>query len=95
MIKLSKEREAFVEKVAAFVDKNYPKKLRDKQKNRQEFTREDYKLWHGILDDAGWGAVHWPKEYGGTGWDELDNYLFFSTLVKKMRIKFYHLESIC
>ena len=83
MIKLSKEREAFVEKVATFVDKNYPKKLRDKQKNRQEFTREDYKLWHGILDDAGWGAVHWPKEYGGTGWDELDNYLFFSTLVKK------------
>ena len=83
VIKLSKEREAFVEEVAAFVDKNYPKKLRDKQRNRQEFTREDYKLWHGILDDHGWGAVHWPKEYGGTGWDELDNYLFFSTLVKK------------
>ena len=83
MITLSKERADFVKQVSDFVDNNYPKKLREKQKNRQEFDQSDYKLWHGILADAGWGAVHWPKEYGGTGWDELNNYLFFSTLVKK------------
>ena len=80
---LPKSRQEFVNEVCDFVDQHYPKTLREKQKNRIEFDRDDYKLWHGILDQSGWGAVHWPKEHGGTGWDEWNNYLFFSTLVHK------------
>ena len=83
VLDLPKDRAAFVAEVSDFVDKHYPKSLRQKQFNRQEFTQADYKKWHGILAKAGWGACHWPVEYGGTGWDEWNNYLFYSTLVKK------------
>ena len=83
IIPLPEERAAFVAQVSDFIDHKYPKSLRNKQAKRQEFTRVDYQRWHGILAKAGWGACHWPVEYGGTGWDEWNNYLFYSTLVKK------------
>ena len=83
VLELPKERSDFVAEVSSFIDTNYPQSLRDKINNRQEFTKKDYKLWHGILAKAGWGACHWPVEYGGTGWDEWNNYLFYSTLVRK------------
>ena len=83
MIELPKERAEFVKEVSDFVDHHYPKSLRNKQQNRKDFSRADYKRWHGILDKAGWGACHWPVAYGGTGWDEWNNYLFYSTLVQK------------
>lgn len=83
VLELPQERAEFVDKIASFVDEKYPKKLREKQHNRQDFDQSDYKLWHGILAKSGWGAVHWPEKHGGTGWDEWNNYLFFSTLVKK------------
>lgn len=82
-LQLPKERADFVTKVSNFIDKNYPQSLREKIHNRKDFTREDYKLWHRILAKAGWGACHWPVQYGGTGWDEWNQYLFYSTLVRK------------
>lgn len=79
---LSKEDQDFVDKIAHFIDENYPESLRRKQKMRQAFDQSDYKLWHGILAKKGWGAVHWPKAYGGTDWSEWQHYLFFSTLAR-------------
>jgi|TARA_B100001971_G_C18237356_1_gene568250 alkylation response protein AidB-like acyl-CoA dehydrogenase len=32
--------------------------------------------WHGILAEKGWIAPGWPVEYGGTGWDDLQRYIF-------------------
>ncbi|MAV28229.1 MAG: pimeloyl-CoA dehydrogenase large subunit [Legionellales bacterium] len=83
IIQLPEDRAAFVAQISEFVDKKYPASLRKKQENRQDFTKSDYKRWHGILAKAGWGACHWPVEHGGTGWDEWNNYLFYSTLVAK------------
>lgn len=30
--------------------------------------REDIVRWQTILNEQGWGAPSWPKEYGGAGW---------------------------
>ena len=32
--------------------------------------------WYRILADQGWIANTWPEEYGGTGWDALERYIF-------------------
>jgi acyl-CoA dehydrogenase len=32
--------------------------------------------WHRILFDKGWIAPSWPKQYGGTGWDLLQRYIW-------------------
>ena len=32
--------------------------------------------WHKILYEKGWVAPSWPKEYGGTGWDLTQRYIW-------------------
>ena len=32
--------------------------------------------WHKILYNKGWVAPAWPKEYGGTGWDLMQRYIW-------------------
>jgi alkylation response protein AidB-like acyl-CoA dehydrogenase len=34
--------------------------------------------WQRILHARGWAAPHWPQAYGGTGWDEMQRYIFAS-----------------
>ncbi len=43
------------------------------------FIEPEYTLpWHRILNAKGWAAPHWPLEYGGTGWDDMQRYIFAS-----------------
>jgi alkylation response protein AidB-like acyl-CoA dehydrogenase len=32
--------------------------------------------WQNALNERGWLAVHWPKEYGGTGWGPVQRHIF-------------------
>ena len=95
MIELPKERAEFVNEVSDFVDRHYPKSLRNKQLNRKDFTRADYKRWHGILDKAGWGACHWPCTMAALV--GMNGITIYSTarLFRRMLIKYYHLVLIC
>ena len=36
----------------------------------------EWKLWHQRLHAHGWGAPSWPVEHGGTGWSDLQFYVF-------------------
>ena len=35
-----------------------------------------WRRWQKILADKGWGAPHWPVEWGGTDWTPTQRYLF-------------------
>ena len=39
-------------------------------------TKEDYLAWHKLLYKKGWVAPIWPKQYGGTGWNVTQRYIF-------------------
>ena len=39
-------------------------------------SREDLLRWHRILAKQGWVAPSWPKEWGGTGWNVVQRYIF-------------------
>ncbi|HEY1837406.1 MAG TPA: acyl-CoA dehydrogenase family protein [Rhizomicrobium sp.] len=68
------EEEKFRKEVRAFIAENLPKLGKT---SRREFeTREDFLGWHRILARKGWAAPHWPVEYGGTGWNTTQRFIY-------------------
>ncbi|MBS0410778.1 MAG: acyl-CoA dehydrogenase family protein [Proteobacteria bacterium] len=72
----SPEDNAFRAEVRAFLAENYPAELREKQRNENALSREDYLSWHRILAKKGWSAISWPKEWGGTDWTPTQKYIW-------------------
>jgi alkylation response protein AidB-like acyl-CoA dehydrogenase len=68
----SPEELAFRDEVRAWLAANLPQGLKDKgHLSKQELLR-----WHRILAKKGWVAPAWPKEWGGTGWNVVQRYIF-------------------
>lgn len=42
----------------------------------------DFRRWQRILHDRGWGAPHWPVEYGGTGWTAMQRHIFMEEIFR-------------
>jgi alkylation response protein AidB-like acyl-CoA dehydrogenase len=72
----SQEESAFRDEVRSWLNANLPKSLRDKVANYEELGRDDLLAWHKILAKKGWVAPAWPKEFGGTGWNVVQRYIF-------------------
>ena len=72
----SKEELAFRDEVRGWLNANLPKDLREKVARYEELGREDLLRWHRILAKQGWVAPAWPKEWGGTGWNVVQRYIF-------------------
>jgi len=72
----SQEELAFRDEVRAWLAANLPQDLRDKVANYEELTKDDLLRWHRILAKKGWVAPSWPVEWGGTGWNVVQRYIF-------------------
>ncbi|BCW90748.1 Putative acyl-CoA dehydrogenase FadE17 [Alphaproteobacteria bacterium SO-S41] len=79
-LQLTAEEAAFRDEVRTFLQDNLPENLRQAGKlTTSVFTDKDYNIpWHKILHAKGWVAPAWPVEYGGTGWTEMQRYIFSS-----------------
>src|SRR5215472_10778225 len=77
-LELSPEDLAFRDDVRAFLDKSLTPELCDAgRRTTSVFTDPRYSLaWQRILHAKGWAAPSWPKEYGGTGWNDMQRYIF-------------------
>jgi alkylation response protein AidB-like acyl-CoA dehydrogenase len=53
-----------------------PEDIRQKVIGYQELSKADYQRWHKILAAKGWSVPHWPVEWGGTGWDMTQRYIY-------------------
>ena len=78
----SDEDIAFRDEVRAFLDEKLPKELSEKMARGEELTKADHDLWHGILNDQGWLAPNWPKEYGGAEWNAVQRHIFEEEMAK-------------
>jgi alkylation response protein AidB-like acyl-CoA dehydrogenase len=48
-------------------------------KSTSVFIEKPHNLaWQNLLNKRGWVAPHWPAEYGGPGWDDLQRHIFAS-----------------
>ncbi|UPK29955.1 acyl-CoA dehydrogenase family protein [Bradyrhizobium sp. 195] len=72
----SKDEVSLRAEVRAFVAENLPSDIREKVLGLRRVGRDDYLRWQHILHAKGWGAVSWPKEYGGTGWNAIYRNIF-------------------
>ncbi len=68
--------EAFRLEVEVFAQSRCPADLRERVRSNAKLGREDYAAWQRILNAHGWAAPGWPVQFGGTGWDMRQRYLF-------------------
>ncbi|MEO0906299.1 MAG: acyl-CoA dehydrogenase family protein [Pseudomonadota bacterium] len=74
-LEFTPEEVAFRDEVRAFIEENHPKHL-EGMGNREDMSPEDMTAWHKILGKKGWSAPAWPTEYGGTGWNATQRYIW-------------------
>ena len=75
-IHYSSEESAFRDDVRAWLSDHLPADLRDKTIGYQPLSKEDLQRWHRILAHQGWIAPAWPPDWGGTGWNAVQRYIF-------------------
>jgi alkylation response protein AidB-like acyl-CoA dehydrogenase len=72
----SAEELAFRDQVRGWLSANLPADIRDKVLGYRALSKDDHQRWHRILAKQGWSVPHWPVEWGGTGWDITQRYIY-------------------
>ncbi len=72
----SPEDLAFRDEVREFMATKLPTDLAEKVRAGRGLTKADMDLWHSILNDRGWLAPNWPREYGGCEWGAVQKHIF-------------------
>ena len=72
----SPEEQAFRNDVRSWLAANLPADIREKVTTYKHLSKDEYLRWHKILAAKGWSVPHWPKEWGGTGWDITQRYIY-------------------
>jgi alkylation response protein AidB-like acyl-CoA dehydrogenase len=75
-LEFTAEERAFREEVTAFLRERLPRETRDKVLAGREVGRADYLEWQRRLYQRGWGGVSWPVQFGGTGWNAVQQFIF-------------------
>lgn len=66
----------FRDEVRAFVRSQLPAEISRKVIEHKRLSKQDFVTWQQILHKKGWIAPHWPVEYGGTGWNAVEQHIF-------------------
>ena len=75
-LNFSPEEAAFREDVRSWLAANLPPDLKEKVASYAHLSKDELLRWHRILAKRGWVAPAWPKEWGGTGWNVVQRYIF-------------------
>jgi len=67
---------AFRDEVRTFFRTALPADIRRKCELGQRISKEEMTRWVRILNEKGWATPAWAKEWGGTGWDAVRQYIF-------------------
>ncbi|MDF1484911.1 acyl-CoA dehydrogenase family protein [Ramlibacter sp. H39-3-26] len=70
------EEEAFRAEVQAFLKEKLPAHIASKVKAGHRLSKADQDEWHALLNERGWYANHWPRQYGGPGWGPVEKFIF-------------------
>ena len=75
-LEFTEEELAFRDEVRAFLREKLPPTISEKVLNGYELSREDHVRWQRTLHERGWGGMGWPKQFGGPGWNSVQQYIF-------------------
>jgi len=62
--------------IRAFLDEKFDPALRARLRRGEFPGRQDLVAWQRTLQARGWGAPNWPQEFGGTGWNDMQQLVF-------------------
>jgi pimeloyl-CoA dehydrogenase large subunit len=79
-LRFTDEELKFRDEVRNFFNENLPAAIREKLKEGRHTSKDELVEWTRILNKKGWAVSHWPKEYGGTGWTPVQQYIFLDEL---------------
>jgi pimeloyl-CoA dehydrogenase large subunit len=79
-LRFSDEELAFRDEVRTFFKQNLPPAIREKLKEGRHTSKDELVQWTRVLNKKGWAVSHWPREYGGTGWTPVQQYIFLDEL---------------
>ena len=90
-MQLKLEDEAFRQEVRAFLDDKLDAELREAGQKTSGISSAHVPLmrWHKILHEKGWIAPGWPQEFGGTGWSDMQRYIWQSECARANTPKLY------
>ena len=74
--KFTTDDESFRQEVRSFIRANLPQDIAEDVSRWFNPRMRNYRRWQRILSDRGWGAPHWPPEYGGTDWSAIRRHIF-------------------
>jgi alkylation response protein AidB-like acyl-CoA dehydrogenase len=72
---LTPELESFRQEVRDFLARKLPPELAARYRRGVRDDRDGL-AWLHILHQHGWGVPYWPVEYGGTGWNAFEKFIF-------------------
>src|SRR5260221_7961832 len=75
-LEFTDEEQSFREEVRGFLREQLSPEISDKVLNGYELGREEHLLWQRCLHERGWGGMGWPVEFGGPGWNSVQQYIF-------------------
>jgi alkylation response protein AidB-like acyl-CoA dehydrogenase len=70
------EEQAFRDEVRAFLADKLPRPISSKVASGKHLGKADMEQWHAVLNSRGWLASHWPKAFGGPGWNAVQKFIF-------------------
>ena len=74
-LEFTEQEHAFRDEVRSFLKEKLPRDVAETVARNRELTREQVLRWQSILNEKGWVAAAWPKEYGGTGWSVVERHI--------------------
>ncbi|MGC1508059.1 acyl-CoA dehydrogenase [Ketobacter sp. MCCC 1A13808] len=83
-LSLKPEYRQFREEVREFLNESLTDDIRQAGRLSTSvfFDKERTMAWQKILHKKGWVAPHWPRQYGGTGWDVVQRSIFAEESLK-------------
>jgi len=75
-LEFTDQEQAFRDEVRGFLREQLSPDISEKVLNGYELSREDHVQWQRRLHERGWGGMGWPVEFGGPGWNSVQQYIF-------------------
>ena len=72
----SPDEQAFQTEVRAFLADELPADIAEKVRLDTDLTKDDMERWHAILNNRGWLAQNWPKQFGGAEWSAVQRHIY-------------------
>ncbi|MFY0408166.1 acyl-CoA dehydrogenase family protein [Solicola sp. PLA-1-18] len=81
-LQLSPEDAAFREEMRTFFTTQVPQEIRDAVAERRELSKDQIVEAQRVLNAAGLAVPHWPAEWGGKGWTQLQKHLWHEEMLQ-------------